>query len=133
MGLGLIPFLKYIVNFDNQIDVNYYSIYILYLFQSAFSYLFYAYKGSILTANQQDYVVSKINYRCSIISAILQGILLYAFRNYYVYLMIPIVIEIIRGLLVAIEVDHRFNYLKEKEVQPLDEKEKNKLGKIFML
>lgn len=40
MGICLLPFLKYLINFDIAIDINYYYIYILFLFNSVISYFF---------------------------------------------------------------------------------------------
>ena len=44
LGLCLVPFLKYLVNFPEGININYYVIYLLFLINSVSTYLFFSYK-----------------------------------------------------------------------------------------
>lgn len=56
IGLGLIPFLNNIVNAPN-IDTSIIVLYLLFLLDTIISYL-YAYKKSILIADQKNYIVA---------------------------------------------------------------------------
>ena len=53
VGLSLVPFLKYLVNFQQNVDINYQLIYVLFLADSVISYLFFAYRSVIVYANQK--------------------------------------------------------------------------------
>ena len=56
VGLGLIPFLKYLVNLES--DIPYLHIYyILYLSNTVISYLF-IYKSALINADQKNYIVN---------------------------------------------------------------------------
>ena len=63
LGLGclLMPFLSKLVNLDQPIPDNLYLIYFLFLCNSAFTYLFFAYKQTLVMANQEQYRIEKIN------------------------------------------------------------------------
>ena len=58
LGLLLIPFLKYIVNMEQEIP-NLYLYYVLFVVKTAVSYLF-VYKRSIIRADQRTYLINKV-------------------------------------------------------------------------
>ena len=62
IGLLLVPFLPFLINSSEQLpsDVNIYIVYILFLLNSVSSYIF-AYKMTILTADQKNYITSVID------------------------------------------------------------------------
>ena len=57
LGSAIIPILPKVVNFDQDLPVNLYVIYFLYLLNTASSYLFFAYKQALVTANQEQYKI----------------------------------------------------------------------------
>lgn len=61
-GLGIIltPFLKYMVNLDAGIDINYYVIYVMFLVNTVISYWFFAYRSVIIYAHQEGYVLTNV-------------------------------------------------------------------------
>ena len=60
LGLALMPFLKIVIREQLTISENLYVLYMLFLSSTAISY-FYSYKGSILIANQKNYIVVTIS------------------------------------------------------------------------
>ena len=71
LGFGclIMPFLDKMVNLNQPISENLYLIYFLFLLDSAFTYLFWAYKQAIMFANQQQYKIEKINIGFAILSS----------------------------------------------------------------
>ena len=77
IGLLLIPFLQYFINDSDVLGlINYRLVFLLYLFNTVFSYFFYAYRDAILCANQQEYKARIITYIFKFIEMILHVLLL---------------------------------------------------------
>lgn len=57
IGLGIIPFLQYVIKFQPNINEDIAVIYAFYLFNTAASYLL-VYKKSIITADQNAYIIT---------------------------------------------------------------------------
>ena len=103
-GLILTPFLQvFIKDFGSLQGINYRLVFLLYLFNTVFSYFFFAYRECIVIANQQEYRYRIITYIFKFLEMILQIITLFIFKNIYVYLIIPIflgcVSTIVKGVL----------------------------------
>ena len=92
VGLALLPFLKYLVkDGDSPRSINIYCLYLFYLANAVVSYFLFAYKSTLLTALQRIDVVSYSYTITNLIGKVLQIIVLFAFKNYYVYvLLIPV-------------------------------------------
>ena len=125
VGLSLVPFLKYLVNFQQNVDINYQLIYVLFLADSVISYLFFAYRSVIVYANQKGYVLTKYETTFSIIRSVVQLLVLIIFKNYYMYLIIPIMISILKNLLISIKAGKMFPVINEKGKEELDKEEKD--------
>ena len=83
-GMSLAPFLQYIIKDFNAIP-HITIIYILYVINSASSYLF-IYRNTLLIANQKNYIINQISYIFSIVMMVLQILGLVICKNYFVYL-----------------------------------------------
>lgn len=94
-GVVLIPFLPYLVNKDVPSDINIYVLYILYLAQNVLSYWMFSYRGSLLEAHQRNDIVSKINLVLDLIKVVLQLIVLLVYHNYYAYIIIQLLPQIV--------------------------------------
>lgn len=132
LGLVLIPFLQYLVNFEQGVDINYYYIYLLFLINSVISYWFFAYRSSIISAAQKDYKIVKVNVICSSASTIMQIIILLLLKGnmaYYIYLLVPIVMGIVKNLIIYKKSNELFPFLNEKCTTRLDKKETDKIRK----
>ena len=113
IGLAAVPFLKFIINTEKKIP--YLTLY--YLFSLAgvvISYLF-VYRTTILTADQKNHEVLKISIWTALLKTILQIISLLIWRNYIVYLLIGIIIQLINNLLVSKKADNMYPYIRKKE------------------
>lgn len=91
IGLALLPFLPHLVNGSLPDNINLYTLYLIYLAEAVISYSFFAYRSSILTANQRNDVLSKTQIILSIAKYLIQMIVLLIWKNYYLYvIMLPI-------------------------------------------
>lgn len=129
IGIMFVPFLKYIIKFESNIDINYTLIYILFLLNSVFSYWFNAYKATILIASQQKYLTKKIEYVLVIIQTIVQVGALFIWHSYVVFLIVGIVRSILQNYLVAQKTDKVFPFLKEEKQLHLEEGVKERIYK----
>ncbi|MCD7872607.1 MAG: hypothetical protein LUG21_04790, partial [Clostridiales bacterium] len=93
IGLALIPFLKYIINLQQEVE-HLYLYYLLTLAATVVSYLF-VYKTTVLYAYQQNYIVAKYNMIINLIQLLVQIAFMLALKNYIVYLIISILFNLI--------------------------------------
>lgn len=84
LGLMLIPLLPSLINVETEIPLL--NVYYLFALSNVvISYLF-VYKTSILTADQNEYVIVKINTIFNTLKTIFQIIIIVVFKNYILYL-----------------------------------------------
>lgn len=114
VGMALIPFLKYIINMNQDIP-NLYFYYILFVSNSVVSYLF-VYKATLLNADQKSYIVNSVNAGCNIFKTAVQVLSVYFLKNYTVYLMIMIVSTIMNNLIVSgiVNKSYRYNFVENE-------------------
>lgn len=108
IGLFLMLFLPYLIKGEMPDDVNLYVLYSMFLANTVLSYFLYAYKGSILTASQRSDIASNIGSIISIISSICQIIVLYLFKDYYIYNVVLIIFTVISNLVINHVVNKRY-------------------------
>ena len=87
-GCCVYPFLSILVKNDTGADVNIYVLYSMYLFHTVVSYLASAYRATLFTAHQRRDILSKIRLIMEIVCYSLQAIVLFATKNYYLYLLV---------------------------------------------
>lgn len=112
IGVILIPFLKYIVNLENEVE-HLYLYYILTLANTVVSYLF-VYKSTVISAHQESYIVTKYNMIMSTVSAVTQIAAMLILKNYIVYLCIAILFTFINNIYISHVADKRYPYINEK-------------------
>jgi len=132
IGIILTPFITYLVN-DISISINLYIVYILFLISTVISYLM-VYKRNILYADQKNYLINIIHSLYIIFLNISQLLLLLFTKNYYLYLIIKILCQIIENFIITIIANKLYPFLKEKNSYKLDKKtEKNIFLKVKAL
>ena len=134
IGLLIIPFIKYIVDIESvTVDINVYLVYILFLLETVCSYIL-SYKRSMLYADQKEYVTNLIHMGYTIIVNTLQLAFLYFTHNYYLYLIIKVMMRLVENVVISSYVNRRYGYLKDNNVTKLDGKtEKDIFQKIRAL
>ncbi|MEG1410485.1 MAG: oligosaccharide flippase family protein [Romboutsia sp.] len=129
IGLLLIPFLPHLINGEVDIKENITLIYIMFLLSSVASY-FYVYKQSILQANQQSYIISKVHTVFIIVSNIVQIIIIVLFKQYLALLVIQLILRLIENIYISRVTDKKFPFLNDKNIKAeLTEEKKSKLYK----
>ena len=126
IGLIMLPFLDVIIKDPPNISENLYFIYLLYLFNTVFSY-FYSYKNTLLTAMQRNYIVVGYNYVVTIGQSILQMIYLLITHEYIGYLLIQAVGGVLYNIWISYKADKDYPYIKDKNVEPITKQEKHSL------
>lgn len=115
----LLPFLGKIVGNIN-IKESIIIIYMLFVIDSACSYLL-SYKRSILYVHQKNYYINIIHIICYMVLNILQITILIKFKNYYLYLLLKIILNLIENIIISKYASHKYKYIDEKNIEPLNE------------
>lgn len=108
VGIVLTPFIDKLINGTPPTGVNIYILWLLYLFNTVVSYLFFAYKVSLINAHQRNDITEKIGAICRIIISILQIIVVAVFKNIYLYVLLTIINSIIYNLWCSFECNRHF-------------------------
>ena len=111
-GLILVFFIPHLIKGDVPEGMNIYILFILNLSKTVLSYFLYAYKGSILTANQRSDISSRIGIVLSIFSSIFQILVLLVFKDYYFYCGLSIIFTIISNLVNNIVISRKYPQYK---------------------
>lgn len=127
-GCCCIPFLQYLIA-ENISELSFSlnelrGYFAMYLASTVCSYLL-AYKRTIITADQNNYIVTNVDNLCNIILNILQIALLFAFKNFYAYLAIMIAKTIVNNAVLHIIANKKYGYLKKYRNAKLSKPEKH--------
>ena len=96
IGMSLVPFLKYIINLEQ--DIPYVQVYyVLALLNVVISYLF-VYRTTLIAADQKNYLLNKTIIIFKIITFFAQIIVLVLFGNYFLYLLVAVALSFICNL-----------------------------------
>ncbi len=129
-GIALTPFLHIFVKEmpagipDSQIR----WIYILNVVNSGASY-FFIYKASLLFADQKKYVEMIITVAAKSLMAIFQVAILLSTHNYFFYLGVMIIATFGQNIMVSLQVDRMYPYLKDEKTERLGGEDKAVLKK----
>lgn len=102
IGLLLTPLIPKLIHGSIPDGLNIYTLYLLNLFATVFSYWFFAYRNSILEAHQRKDVISKVGLITNTIQFGLQFAVLIFIKNYYVYVMVALFSQILTNVITAI-------------------------------
>lgn len=126
LGILLLPFLKYLINSADQIpaDINIYVIYLLFLLNTVVSYVF-AYKLTLLTADQKNYIFSIIDLILNIAKYGIQILILYITHSYTLTLLSGITTTLFINFIASIWTEKQYPEVFEvKEMLSKDEQNK---------
>lgn len=128
IGLALTPFLDLIINVKPNISENLYVIYLLYIFNTSSTY-FFSYRASLLTAAQQNYLVTGLNYVITISQSVIQMGLLFLTHNFMLYLLVQTAGTFIYNILISYITKKKYPYIVGKNIKPLEKQERGNLIK----
>ena len=115
VGLCLMPFMKYIVHDVDYSDGYVLWIYFLFLAQTVTTYLF-AYKRSLLSADQKQYVISIYDLCFKIITVAIGIVILELTKSFTFYLLLLIASAIINNLIISRKVDKMYPFIKNRKL-----------------
>ena len=121
-GILMLPLLQYLVKDVPDIKESIHLIFMLFVIQSASSYLF-IYKATLLEANQQKRIVSYVNIVATIVQVVCESIILIVFREYLLYLIFSIVFTLGKNIVISYLAEKQFPVLKKKDIGPLTKEE----------
>ena len=102
LGLLLTPFIPNLIKGDIPEGINIYVLYLLNLGATVLSYWLFAYKNSIFQASQRNDVISKIMLFTNTIQYIFQFLAVCIWKDYYLYVMILFISQILTNITTAI-------------------------------
>lgn len=117
-GIALLPFMKFLVKDGGEIpsDVNFYFVYLLCLFQSVSSY-FFAYKQTLLIADQKGDILALFTIGSIIFKTIVQMIILKMSKNYQLMFGVAILCGIVMNGLFSIYISRKYLEVWDKNAQ----------------
>lgn len=122
IGVCLVPFLEFLIKDAPDVE-NLKLIFVLILSNTVVSYL-YAYKGSMLNADQKAYVAVIIRNVFSVIQNISQIIVLVISGNFIIYLITQMVTTFLGNLVQAKYVDKKYPFLVKYKSEKIDKTER---------
>lgn len=129
MALALLPFLGRIIG-DQAEGINIYLVFAIYIAQTLSTYLFFAYKTTLLQADQREFIISKYGNYVVIGTSLAEVAVLYFFQSFIGYLLILVISNIIRNYLVSRRVDRDYPYINEYD-DKIDKEEMIEMLKDF--
>jgi O-antigen/teichoic acid export membrane protein len=110
-GVALIPFLPYLIK--NTTGLPHIEVYyVIYLFNNVSGY-FLTYRNILLTSDQKEYEIVKINMVGSFVLALVQMLALVLTHNYLVYLLCDVVLRFGMQLIIRKAAKKTYPYLDE--------------------
>ena len=127
VGLGLVtmPFIQYLVKTDQNIpDLK--LIYMLFVLNTASTY-FFAYKGTLITAHQKNYIVTNVVYSTSILCYGAQIVVMLLTHNYILTLSIQVGTNMLQNIITMIIANRMYPYIRGKNDSVLPRREKRRI------
>lgn len=131
IGLVICPFVPKLIKSDLPSSINIYILYIMNLMTTVLSYWLFAYKNSILHAHQRNDVISKITIIVNTLQYTLQIVFLLLFKNFYLYIIVSLIFQVILNITIAIVANKMYpNYkaigkVEKKMVKDINQKVKD--------
>ena len=117
-GASLTPFLPFLIH--DLPDIPYLNIiYLLFVLNSSLPY-FYAYKQSLIIADQRQYVITGWQNGIQIALYFLQALFLVITHNYFVYLGLQIGATLSKNVILARYADRHYPFLRASMKETLD-------------
>lgn len=132
LGLCLMPFLPYLMTGSTDV-INIYLYYALYLTQTVVSYLFFAYKSILLTADQKKYISDVVMYVLQIVMNAVQIVILFVWHSFFAYTVAVIIYNIVYNMAVAFVVDRKYPYLKGEAGKLSKDQYKDVFSRVYAM
>lgn len=118
LGLAIIPLLPSIIDYSSLPGINITILYLLTLASTLLSY-FMAHRRALLYTSQNKYIESIISSIVYVIMVVLQLVVLFVFKDYYIYISVTIISTVIESLAIFAVTKKMFPSISGK-AEPLD-------------
>lgn len=112
VGIILTPFIPKLIHGSVPVGMNVYILYLMNLAATVLTYWLFAYKNCILDAYQRTDIVSKITLLTNTVMYALQAWTVMSLHNYYAYVMMLLLGQILNNCLVALSANRMYPDLK---------------------
>lgn len=132
LGILTIPLLPLLIKDYAKLDelgINAPLVFILYLLQSVSSYLFFAYRTTIIKTAQKTYVLNVVDFFTNIVTSIVQVAVLIFTKDFLFYISIIIIFNLVRNIVNAVISQRMFPYAFDKEEETITKEERNGIFK----
>lgn len=130
IGPMLLPFMKFFTKGATGGD-NLTFIYLLFLLNTVLSY-FFAYKRTLLSAYQQNYVNSVSDDLFAVLKYILQGVAIIVYKSFIAYIVINIVCAVMTNIVISCVCDRKYSFIKKYKNEKLSKEDKEGLKKSII-
>ena len=120
VGVGLVPFLKYLVNMESNIP-NLYLFYFIFIIKNTVSYVF-VYKSSLIRADQRTYIINRFEIIIFLIKTVLQIFIIIAFKSYLGYIVLDVLGIFVQNVLLSYKSDKDYPFITEQYELTANEK-----------
>lgn len=122
LGLATTPFVHLLVKADQQVaDLE--LIFLLFVVNTASTY-FFAYKGTLITAHQKNYIVTNVVYGTSVLCYAAQIAIMLLTHNYILTLSIQVGTNILQNLITRAIANRMYPYIRKSTPDELPRAEK---------
>lgn len=142
VGLLLLPFIPSLVSGDIPRELNLYTLFLLNLSATVLSYWLFAYRNCLLQAHQRNDLISVISIVTTFLQYGIQFCILVWFKNYYLYVIVILVTQILNNVFTALVTSKVYPQYKpegklpKKEIQKLNQRIRDiftgKLGAVIL-
>ena len=101
-------------------DIPHLSLYFLFFVGNTSVSYFFSYKGSLISADQKNYIVALIRYAFQIGLSLAQIAVLVLTGSYLLYLTCMLLSTLFMNITTAVTANRLYPYLKEKDIKPID-------------
>lgn len=108
VGLVLTPMVPRLISGEIPQDMNIYVLYLLNLAATVLTYWLFAYKNCLLQAHQRNDIVSWITVITYTVQWGLQLLVLVVYHNYYLYLIVALVTQVLNNVISAVIVTKKY-------------------------
>ena len=128
LGLCIIPFMGFIIKDPPNIEhLTFY--YVLFLVNTVLSYWFFAYKRSILVADQREYICTNYHNVCNVLKSFVQIVVLLIVHDFTLYLIIQLGFTVAENIVIARYTDKIYPAFSQQQIVPLPKNDLNEIWK----
>ena len=102
IGLIILPFVPKLIKSGVPEGLNIFILYLMNLMTTVFSYFLFAYRNCLVASFQRNDITSKVTISVNTVTYTLQAIVLVLFRNYYIYLILSLLSQLMINICTAI-------------------------------